>query len=258
MRRGLLRQSTTEVPFGTIKDVALEVSVSNSNNGSVRAMTYRPVFVTSDDARVPWTPISTSDRASQAKAVAAARAMGGWNALPVEGSPAIARALGAVRNLGCLYAFAAIFAIFGLFMMGAQLVPLVTWQPTPATVLASDIASVQGSKGGVSWKPVVTYRYTVGGAEYTSRRFAPLTVSASQGWAESMRRRYEPGAEVTAWYNPKHPTDAFIDHSLSWLPLLIVGVMALIVLAIVSSARKLGKMNTSALAGGDVPVLAAR
>src|SRR5262249_48692972 len=92
MRRGLFKRSTTEVPFASITDVALEVSTSNGSSGGARTLTFRPVFVCADGSRVPWTPMSTSSRAPQAQAVAAARTMGGWNALPVEGSPVVARA----------------------------------------------------------------------------------------------------------------------------------------------------------------------
>lgn len=79
IRRGRNGQSTTEIPFDTIADIALEEAVMRS--GKYRATVWRVVFVTRDNQRVPWTRVRTNDRASQARAVAAARAIGGWNAL---------------------------------------------------------------------------------------------------------------------------------------------------------------------------------
>jgi hypothetical protein len=245
IRRGLMRQSTTEVPLASIKDVALEVSRSNATYGSnnSRVLTYRPVFVTTDGRRVPWTPISTNDRASQA--------------LPVEGSPVVARAMGVVQNVGCLYAFCALFCSIILMMVGSQVYQLMTFRPTPATVVSTDIATVHSSKGGNTYKPIITYTYTVAGTQYTSSRLAPITESSSERWAESVQRRYEPGGAITAWYNPKRPSDAYIEHTLQLLPIAMIGVMVFVVGIIIYNARRFRRMGVAAIAGGDVPVLAA-
>lgn len=258
IRRGLWRQSTTEVPFAKIQDVALEMSVMNTNASSTSAgrFTWRPVFVCADNSRVPWTPMSTSDRITQARAVAAARAMGGWNALPVEGSPTMARAMSAVKNIGCLYVFAALFVLMALLMMGVQVAPVTAWVPAPATVVSTDITTVR-SNDGATYRPVVTYQYTVNGAQYTSQRLAPLTTSASRRWAQSVIDRYPNGASVTAWYDPKHPANAIIDRHFSYIPLIMIGVMLLIVLSVVRAAKRWQAMAQAALAGGDVPVVPA-
>jgi hypothetical protein len=257
IRRGLWRQSTTEVPFAKIQDVALEVTTSTmSNNGGSR-MTWRPVFVCENNSRVPWTPMSTSDRASQARAVAAARAMGGWNALPVEGSPALARAATALKNIGCLYAFCAVFFGMLLLMMGVQVAPLATWVPTPATVVSTGIEEVRGSNNGASYAPMVTYRYTVGGTQYVSGRVSALKESASRQWAQSVIDRYPTGASVTAWYDPKHPGNAIVDHHLARIPLIMMGIGLAVVLLIVWAAKRGQSMTQAALAGADVPVVPA-
>jgi hypothetical protein len=257
IRRGLLGQSTTEVPFASIRDVALEVAVRNQNYSSSgeHMLTFRPVFVTTDDRHVPWTPMSTSNRTPQALAVAAARRMGGWNALPIEGAPTIARAVTAATNLGCLYVFAALFALMGLFFMGLQIVPLLTWKPTTATIVTSDVGYVRSSKGGETWKPVIKYTYEVSDVPYTSYRVAPLETSASRGWAMSVSQRYQPGATVPAWYNPSRPSDAIIDRHLSLIPLFMLGFMALVVGLLVWAVKRARNMTAAALTGGDVPIV---
>ena len=259
IRRGLWRQSTTEVPFTKIQDVALEMSVMASDGSGAHAgnFTWRPVFVCTDNSRVPWTPMSTSDRVTQARAVAAARAMGGWNALPIEGSPTMARALGAAQNLGCLYVFCAVFFGILLLIMGVQVSPLATWVPTPATVVSTAIGT-RVSDNSTSYQPIVTYRYTIAGTPYTSNRVSVITESASRKWAQSVIDRYPPGASVTAWYDPKHPGNAIVDHHLAKIPLIMMGIGLAFVLLIVVVAKRAQAQSQSALAGGDVPVVPAR
>lgn len=256
IRKGLWRQSTTEVPFASITDVALEVSVWSRQGSANQQFTWRPVFVCQHD-RVPWTPMWTSDRTSQARAVAAARAVGGWNALPIDASPALGRALATVQNLGCLYAFAAIFGLICLGMLYAELVPLLTWKPTPATVQSSNTGYVRTSKG-TTWKPVIQYSYSVAGVDYSSYKVAPIEQSASQRWAQDIVDRYPPGASVTAYYNPRKPSDAYIDRHFSYIPLIFMGFLAGIGLWIVVLAKRAQAMNAAALAGGDVPVVSRR
>jgi hypothetical protein len=258
IRRGLWRQSTTEVPFKTIRDVALEVSTPRGDGGRNNQFTWRAVFVCDNDRRVPWTPMATNDRATQARAVAAARTMGGWTTLPIEGAPAIAQAVTRVQNLGCLYAFAAIFIGLLLLTTGVQVVPLLTWKPTTATIVSSTIGSVRSSKGGTTWKPIIRYTYAVGGAQYSSYRVAPLEESASQKWALGVSQRYQPGAVVPAWYNPRHPSDAFIERRLATIPLIMMAFMFGVLLLFVVVAKRTQVATRAALAGGDVPVVSAR
>ena len=258
IRRGLWRRSMTEVPFAKIQDVALEVTrMSNVSNNTGNRLTWRPVFVCENNRRVPWTPMSTSDRASQARAVAAARAIGGWNSLPVEGSPALARAARAVNNIGCLYVFCAVFFGFLLLMMGVQVAPLATWVPTPATVVSTAIGT-RGNDNSASYQPVVTYRYTVGGTPYLSNRVSVITESASRKWAQSVIDRYPPGASVTAWYDPKHPGNAIVDHHMARIPFIMMGIGLVMVLLVLFAAKRGQAQMQSALAGGDVPVVPAR
>lgn len=258
IRRGLWRKSMTEVPFAKIQDVALEVSMMRGNASRAEARsTWRPVFVCENNSRVPWTPMSTSDRLSQAKAVAAARAIGGWNALPTEGSPAMARAMMAVANVGCLYVVAGLFIVGALLMMGVQVAPVTAWVPTTATVVSTTVRTNQ-STDGTTYRPIVTYQYMVAGTTYTSQRLAPLTVSASRTWAQSVADRYPAGKSLTAWYDPKHPTNAIIERKFSFIPLIFIGAMAVMVLLVTYSTKRWQRQAKAALAAGDVPVVASR
>jgi Protein of unknown function (DUF3592) len=259
IRRGLWRKSMTEVPFAKIQDVALEMSVMHSrgsSNMNVGELTWRPVFVCADNSRVPWTPVLTSDRTTQARAVAAARTIGGWNALPIEGSPTMARTMNRAYNIGCLYAMMVPFILFALLIMGTQVAPVTTWVPAPATVLSTDVAATKNGNGS-NYRPIVTYQYTVNGVPYTSQRVSPLTESASRKWAQSVVARYPTGAAVTAWYDPKHPSNAIIDRHFSTMPLIIIGVVIVVMMLVAAAAKRAQRMAQAALAGGDVPVVSA-
>jgi Protein of unknown function (DUF3592) len=188
---------------------------------------------------------------------AAARAIGGWNALPIDGSPALGRAVGTVQNLGCLYAFGALFIGFLLFITALQVKPLLTWRPTPATVVSSDVGYVRNSKGGTTWKPVIKYTYSVSGAEYSSYRVAALEQSASQNWALSISRRFPAGAAITAWYDPRKPSDAIIDRHLATIPFIMMGIMGGVLLLFAAAVKRARTQSAAALAGGDVPVVSA-
>jgi hypothetical protein len=169
----------------------------------------------------------------------------------------LARAATAVKNIGCLYAFCAVFFGMLLLMMVVQVAPLATWVPTPATVVSVGLIPVQ-NHNGTSYQPSVTYRYSVNGTQYTSGRVGPLTESASRSWAQSVIDRYPQGASVTAWYDPKHPANAIIDHHFARIPLIMMGIGLVIVLLVVLVAKRAQTLTQVALAVGDVPVVPAR
>ena len=158
---------------------------------------YRIVLVLRDGTRVPWTPTSTGDIGTQAQCVAAARAIGGWDApvarspfrtptfTPAAGASAAERRLtplattsvgdsavaprsgtGSIQNVKLAMLFLCTFALIGTAMLGVEAVHFLTWRPVPAVVLNSTVAAVRGSKGGVSYRPVVDYRYVVDGRSY--------------------------------------------------------------------------------------------
>lgn len=77
--RHLWHRSTNEIPFASIRDVALEASA--------KRYMWRPVFVCEDGRRIAWTSRPSYSRDPQSRAVAAARTIGGWSALPVQGPP---------------------------------------------------------------------------------------------------------------------------------------------------------------------------
>ena len=223
----LVHQKVTLLPFRDIDDVALEQSAGLSGNrGTASTPTFRVVFLMKDGSRVPWTPYSTSLRASQESAAAAARAFGGWTgnpetpSQPTTTTPALI-AHPVATNWGCLAAFLSLFVAIGIGLFSLELYRVATWIPVPATVVSSDVAIVRGNKGN-TYKPVVVYSYTYEGTQYQASAVTPVSLSAGEGWARSIASRYRSGSTTTAYVNPGHPNDAYLLHKVSPMPLLFV------------------------------------
>jgi hypothetical protein len=277
-QRGLFGTKTTEVPYASIRDIALEMQtgIGTSNRSGP---TYRVVFVLKDGTRTPWTSLLTSDMGNQAKCVAAARSFGGWDTPAANAANAAAGGTPAtgvtrrtpvylngvlsaatpnsgVKNVALLAAFMGVFCLVGAVLMVMQVERLASWKPVQATVLSTRIDAVRGSKGGVSYRPVVNYTYNVNGRPFTSNSVSVISVSQSYAWASSIVARYQPGAQVTAYVNPHNPRGAYLVHELSLLPLIIMFIPLAVGAMIYYSARWSSRQAAVATAA-NVPVLPA-
>ena len=281
-RRGLLGVTTTEYPFSSIRDIALEMPAPMAR-GSTNGM-YRIVFVLRDGTRVPWTSTSTGDIGTQAQCVAAARAMGGWDApvvrsisrtpvptpvglgtterrltplatMPVAGSGVAPRSnSGSMQNIKLVGCFLGVFAVIGVAMLAVEVDHFLTWRPVSAVVLNSTVTAVHGSKGGVSYRPVVTYRYAVGGRSYESSNVHVLTVSMGYDWAMGVSAHYVPGAATTAYVDPGDPQHAFLVHRISIVPLIII-LVPIVFGGILRYISDWNTRQTTLAAAVQVPVL---
>ena len=229
----LVHRQITLLPFRDIDDVALEQTAGmSSNSNATSSPTWRVVFLMKDGSRFPWTPYSTGARESQETSAAAARAFGGWagnpeqQVQPVTATPALI-SHPVATNWGCLAAFLGIFVAAGLGIFGVEVYRVAMWRPVSASVISSDVGTVRGSKGGISYKPVVGYSYTYDGIQYSSYAVTPIDISAGEGWARSMAARYRPGSIATAYVNPGHPASAFLVREPSLMPLLFVVIPVL-------------------------------
>ncbi len=131
--------------------------------------------------------------------------------------------------------------------------------PVAAEVTASRIETSRGSKGGTNYKPVVEYKYAVGGREYRSDRYEFMAMSSSsgQGSAERVVAKCPAGAKITAYYDPAHPESAVMVRefpdmlffmALFLQPFILVGIGMMIAtgLAIRDAFRGRGFRNGSA------------
>ncbi len=223
----LVHRQSTLLAFKDIDDVALEQSAGmSSTSGSRNSPTFRVVFLMKDGSRVPWTPYSTSARASQETCAAAVRSFGGWGGdpgqphQPTTSTPTII-SHPVATNWGCLAAFLAVFVAVGIGIFGVQLYRIVTWKPVTANILSSDVGTVSGDKGN-TYKPVVVYNYRYNGQSYQAAAVTPINISASQSWAQSIVNKYRSGDVTTAYVNPGQPSNAYLLRQVSLFPLFFV------------------------------------
>lgn len=224
----LVHQQTTFLAFKDIDDVALEQSAGMATGRNHESSpTWRVVFLMKDGSRLPWTPYFTSDRIAQETCAAAVRAFGGWTGNPEHETSQPTTATPALishpvaTNWGCLAAFLSIFVAIGGGLFSLQLYRIATWRPVQATVISTNVGTVQGKKGN-TYQPVVVYNYMYEGNQYQAANVTPIRISASQSWAQSIASRYQPGSVTTAYVNPSQPYDAFLYRRVSLMPLVFV------------------------------------
>jgi hypothetical protein len=123
-------------------------------------------------------------------------------------------------------AFAALFIIIGWVMAILQQIKLTTYQPIAATVLGTSIEYIESSgsdhSGGPTYEPIVRYRYDVAGQSYEANQVRPTGESASHEWAQQIISHYTKGQKVTAYYNPKNPSKAFLEPVASFFPYIFI------------------------------------
>jgi hypothetical protein len=254
-------RKTTDYPLAQVSGVALEASSGiDTQPGATPQIFYRPILILADGRHIPWTSMSTSDGRSQAACVAAARAFGRWAAaVPGDATPVPAPPPMAMRVRGTNYAGAylmlGLLSVPACWMMGLDVLRLATWHPVPATVMGSTVEVIHGNKGGVSYRPAVSYWYQQNGTQYVATGVTPLKFGAGWKWAQTMAHRFTPGAQVTAYVDPHNPSRAFLVHQLDMLPLVFVGIIAVIWALVLWSRPRTGAVAADPTDLG-VPVLA--
>jgi hypothetical protein len=237
-RQGLGRATVRETY--RLRDIArVELESSRDSEGAV---SYRVVTVMADGTRQPWRSYYSSGAAGMRAAVEAAgaflaRESGAAAPAPVAAPPRGASMRSSPRAQGCLLAGMTVVCL-AFFGVGARLVwlehhRLTTYEPMTATVLAEQVVESRDSDGGTTYRPEVTYRYEVDGRTYVGKRVTPLNEGRGGHWAYDLVRRFAVGGTYTGFYDPAHPSDAYLLRQRSLLPYLFVGIplAALVLLA---------------------------
>lgn len=109
-----------------------------------------------------------------------------------------------------------------------------SWPETSCEIVSSSVGSHRSTSGSGSSRSTsttysvdITYRYTVGGREYRSDRYEVMGASSSgRSRKEQVVARYPAGSRAVCYVNPKDPTEALLNRSLS--PFLLVGLIPLL------------------------------
>ena len=72
----------------------------------------------------------------------------------------------------------------------------------------------QGSSKRATYEPVITYRYSVAGQDYTSKRYSyTFTMDHDYGDAKRIVEAHPKGTVVTAYFDPDDPSQAVLDNT---------------------------------------------
>ena len=124
-----------------------------------------------------------------------------------------------------LAGLAILVAAIGAAAVAAQERRLTRWLPTPAVILESGEETVR-TRFGTGRHLRIRYRYRAGDDEHESRRIHPGPMSTTAGESASLRERFPVGAAATAYVDPSDPTRAFLVPERSFLPYLLVLLVA--------------------------------
>lgn len=135
-------------------------------------------------------------------------------------------------RLGATF-FALLFAVpfggvgvFASWMIGSMVRDHLAsgdWVLVQANVEEAELVASRGSKGGTSYAAKGTYRYSIGGRDYTSTRLGLDRLGGSDNvgdWQEEMaaflKDAKEAGRTIPVFVNPEQPGDAMVDRDLRW------------------------------------------
>jgi len=87
----------------------------------------------------------------------------------------------------------------------------------PATVKAVSVESRKNRHGSLSYRPVISFAYTLNGVEYESARYnANGAFWAAEEKAERLVGPYHAGQQVTAFVLRSAPDAAFLKREVAW------------------------------------------
>ncbi len=213
VRRSTLKKSARVYPWRHVEDVTLEKMDVRLITSGQTVQAYRAVLVLRGEKRIRWFSGHGSDTQAVA-CIAAARAFGGWQALPPADLPERARARSASISprQRALVSVPIILMGVGLGVHDAwvQGTRLLRWRPVDAAVTHSDVEVVHGEKS--SWyRPVVSYRYVDEAGAHDALGVTMLDRSYGRSWARAVVHRYPVGTEVSAYVDPANPQRGFLD-----------------------------------------------
>lgn len=109
-----------------------------------------------------------------------------------------------------------------------------SWPSVVGKVVSSKVTEHTRRKSGVlkrSYRPDIVYEYEVEGSRFRSDRIGFMdSSSTSRGHAEDRVKEFAVGKAVTVYFDPSDFEEACLDRSVGWMPWLMMGCGAVIVL----------------------------
>lgn len=110
--------------------------------------------------------------------------------------------------------FAGIFGALGTLEVLDHNLSVQEHEPTDATVESLDIV-IERDDDDDEFRPDITYAYEVDGQSYESDNVLPGDFrrwSTDRTWAENITGHYEVGQQVTVYYSPRDPSQAYLQN----------------------------------------------
>lgn len=132
--------------------------------------------------------------------------------------------------------FFGLFILIGLIALGAGIWNLSrslgckSWPTVTGTVTQSQMQSHR-SRHGATYSADIGYNYSVAGTNYTGKRLAFGTMSASMAYAQGILKRFPVGKQVPVHYSPSDPAQAVLETSIHGGTWICFGVGTVFVLA---------------------------
>jgi Protein of unknown function (DUF3592) len=102
------------------------------------------------------------------------------------------------------------------------------WPVAEGVMISSRLDKSPDSDGGYTYRPDVSYRFTVEGKELVGRRacFGDRISTSLSSFAERIVRKYPNGAKVKVRYNPRRPENAVLEPGLNGfiISIFLVGI----------------------------------
>ncbi|MBN8644008.1 MAG: DUF3592 domain-containing protein [Planctomycetes bacterium] len=116
-------------------------------------------------------------------------------------------------------------------MKAVQQMKSASWPTAEGTVIGGLVGESSGRRGRTNYTPEVSFRYSVGGVEYTSSRVAVVTDShSSREAANRVVSKYAPGSNVTVKYDPANPGFGVLETAAGFDTFAQPGMMAMLVI----------------------------
>ena len=123
-----------------------------------------------------------------------------------------------------LFSFGLIWSALVLPFDGLMVVPVARqilasqFPSAPGVILSSEVKPEMDNERGTAFGVKMRYAYTVGGREFSGRRYRyqdPFTSGSDWGRATEFVAAHPPGAKVVVFYNPVLPQDALLAPGVS-------------------------------------------
>ncbi len=109
-----------------------------------------------------------------------------------------------------------------------------TWRKAEGRIVGTRLDATEHPRTGARlFGAHISYEYQVGGRTYHGHRINPDYIYTNrEAFHREILRRYQEGKQVTVYYNPRNPTEAYLELGIPKLLLVLVALAVVFMLAV--------------------------